>query len=350
MKKLITILAVWASVLSVGYASWDNDKPADSDAWNNAAGFIRDNNDALEVELGIDLNEAHPYFQADAPTKKPDTTTDLDVDDNGRLWVDSDDNVVYILTDFSGPTWTAQTAASSIAASDPTFTLQNTDEENGDGGRQSRFIAKGEQDGQEVTTLGFTEFSHDGSSDDEKGKWRVVLNSGSEGNSPTNVPIEYTADGKIKVSTSLSVLDEDDLSSDGDKVLVTQQSVKTYIDNRGWTQSNTQVFATSMTTAATFQDLDLSATIGSNTALVFLSVQHSGSGGVYVTKEKGTGSAYTAYNSGAAGSGMGASTINFEGTNKIGHIIVSANSSGVIQHGTNNNSETITVSVIGYTR
>ena len=228
MKKLILLFTI--VVVAIVYGAWDNDKPADSDAWNNAAGYIRNNNDALEVELGIDLNEAHPYFQASAPTKKPDGSTVLDVDDNGRLWVDSDDNVVYILTDYSGPTWTAQTAASSIAAADPTFTLQNTDEENTAGGRQSRFIAKGEQDGTEVTTLGFTEFSHDGSSDDEKGKWRVVLNSGSEGNSPTNVPIEYTADGKIKVSTSLSVLDEDDLTSDGDKVLATQQSIKAYVD------------------------------------------------------------------------------------------------------------------------
>ncbi len=162
--------------------------------------------------------------------EKPAGSTDLEVEDNGRLWVDSDDNTINILTDFSVPTWTPQTAASTIVTADPTFTLQNTDEEDSDSGRQSRFIGKGEQSGGELTTLGFTEFSHDGSSDDEKGKWRVVLNSGSEGNSPTNVPIEYTADGKIKVSISLSVLDEDDLASNGDKVLVTQQSVKAYVD------------------------------------------------------------------------------------------------------------------------
>lgn len=239
MKKLILILLL-SCVLVFG--AWDNDKPADSRTWNLAAGDIRANNDGLEVELGIDLNEAHPYFQSAAPTKKPDTTTDLDVDDNGRLWTDSDDNQLYVLTDFSGPTWTLVSATTSITKSDPTFTLQNTDEEDSDGGRQSRFIGKGEQSGSEVTTLGFTEFSHDGTSDDEKGKWRVVLNSGSEGNSPTNVPIEYTADGKIKVSTSLSVLDEDDLVSDGDKVLATQQSIKKYVDDNigsaNWTPTS----------------------------------------------------------------------------------------------------------------
>ena len=176
----------------------------------------------------------------------------MDVDDNGRLWIDSDDNQIYILTAFAGPTWTPQTAASSIAVADPTFTLQNTDEEDNDGGRQSRFVSKGEQSGGEVTTLGFTEFSHDGAVDDEKGKWRVVLNSGSEGNSPTNVPIEYTADGKIKVSTSLSVLDEDDLTSDGDKVLATQQSIKAYVDDE--VNSHTGSGVTSTTTTDSGSD------------------------------------------------------------------------------------------------
>ncbi len=228
MRKLIILLICLLSVTS--FASWDNDLPADSSVWNDAAGFIRDNNDALEVELGIDLAEAHPYFQASEPTKKPDGSTDLDVDDHGRLWIDSDDNIIYVLTAFAGPTWTSTAAANSITSADPTFTLANIDVEDSDGGRQSQFIGKGTQSGSELTTLGFTEFSHDGISDDEKGKWRVVLNSGSEGNSPSNVPIEYTADGKIKVATSLSVLDEDDMSSNGDKVLATQQSIKAYVD------------------------------------------------------------------------------------------------------------------------
>ena len=227
MRKILFLIILSLLTLTA-YASWDNDLPADSSVWNDAAGFIRDNNDALEVELGIDLAEAHPYFQASEPTKKPDGSTDLDVDDHGRLWIDSDDNIIYVLTAFAEPTWTSTAAANSITSADPTFTLANTDVEDSDGGRQSQFIGKGTQSGSELTTLGFTEFSHDGTSDDEKGKWRVVLNSGSEGNSPSNVPIEYTADGKIKVATSLSVLDEDDMSSNGDKVLATQQSIKAF--------------------------------------------------------------------------------------------------------------------------
>ncbi len=175
-----------------------------------------------------------------------------------------------------------------------------------------------------------------------------------------------TATGAVTVGTTLDVtgnidpttyettnggfLDEDDMASDAADKVISQQSSKAYADARSWQQEDTGVFATSMTAANTFQDLDLSGTIGSNTALVLLSVQLNASGGVYVAKEKGTGSAFTAYNSGAAGSGMGASSIHYEGTNKIGQVLVSANSSGVIQHGASNDSSTFTIKVIGYTR
>ncbi|GAH05608.1 unnamed protein product, partial [marine sediment metagenome] len=72
-KKIVTFIVIVTAALFLFFTQWcfgvwDNDKPADSDAWNNAAGYIRDNWAALEVELGIDLNEAHPYYQSAAPT------------------------------------------------------------------------------------------------------------------------------------------------------------------------------------------------------------------------------------------------------------------------------------------
>lgn len=232
-RKLIEIVVVIAlfTLASICFAAWDNDKPSDSQTWNTAASSIRANNDALEVELGIDLAEAHPYYQSAAPSTKPDGSTALDVDDNGRMWVDSDDNTIYVLADYSGPTWTSASAASGVTSADATFTLQNTDEEDSDGGRQSRVISKGEQSGGEATTLGYIEFSHDDTSDDEKGQFLIKVNDGDDGNSPSNQPIGYLSTGKIDVSSSLSVLDEDDLSSDDDEVVPTQQSVKAYIDN-----------------------------------------------------------------------------------------------------------------------
>lgn len=241
---IIIMALILIPVIVDTFAAWDNDKPADAQSWNTAASSIRANNDALEVELGIDLNEAHPYYQSAAPTTKPDGSTALDVDDNGRLWIDSDDNTIYILTDYSGPTWTSAAASGNVSSADATFTLQNTDEEDSDGGRQSRWINKGEQSGGEATTLGYVEFNHDGTGDDEKGQFVIKLNDGDDTDAPSNQPIGYLSTGKIDVSSSLSVLDEDDLSSDDDEVVATQQSIKAYIDDKvtyydtGWISNN----------------------------------------------------------------------------------------------------------------
>lgn len=104
MEIIIIVLAL--GLLSICFAAWDNTKPADSDAWNTAAGSIRNNWDILEAELGIDLNEAHPYYQATAPAFKPDGATAFDGDDLGRIWIDSDNERIFVLT-ATVPTWTA---------------------------------------------------------------------------------------------------------------------------------------------------------------------------------------------------------------------------------------------------
>lgn len=235
--KWTEIIIVVAALLLIsivldGFAAWDNDLPSDAQSWNTAAGKIRDNWDALEVELGVDLAEAHPYYQSAAPSTKPDGSTALDVDDNGRLWVDSDDDTIYVLSDYSGPTWTNTSAATGVTTGDATFTLQNTDEEDSDGGRQSRFIVKGEQSGGEASTLGYIEFNHDGTSDDQKGQVLIKVNDGDDDNAPSKQAIGYLSTGKIDVSASLSVLDEDDMSSDDDEVVATQQSIKAYVDTQ----------------------------------------------------------------------------------------------------------------------
>jgi len=229
--RYASILAILLLVASCALAAWDNDNPADNDYWDVAAGLIRDNWDAIEVELGVDLAEAHPYYQASAPSTKPDGSTALDEDDNGRLWIDSDDNKIYILTDYSGPTWTEQTGSNSYSASDATYTLQNTDQEDTDGGRQVRYIGKGEQSGGEATTLGYIEFSHEGTGDDQAGQFILMLNDGDDGDAPSKQAIGFMSTGKIDVANSLSVLDEDDMSSDDAEVLATQQSIKAYVDS-----------------------------------------------------------------------------------------------------------------------
>ena len=117
-------LTIFLLMCMTAFGAWDNTLPADSSLWNNAAGFIRDNNDALEVVMGVDLVLNHPYFQSATPTFKPDGTTALDSDDLGRLWVDSDDLVMYVFSAIT-PTWTPfpSTAGSNTWAVAPTWTL-----------------------------------------------------------------------------------------------------------------------------------------------------------------------------------------------------------------------------------
>lgn len=124
IDRIILYSIALVLLLAFGLGAWDNDKPADTSVWNDAAGYIRDNWDALEVELGVDIAEAHPYYQSAAPSTKPDGSTALDVDDNGRIWVDSDDNAIYILTDYSGPTWTQ---AASLAIAPSAYTNKDSD-------------------------------------------------------------------------------------------------------------------------------------------------------------------------------------------------------------------------------
>lgn len=140
---------------------------------------------------------ARIFNQSAAPSTRYDGS-DFTADDDGSIWIDTDNNKVYIMTDWDAAAaadkWTSiesvtiatlLAAARVFAFADATLTLQNTDHEDTDGGRQSRLIFKGEQSGGEVTTLGYIEASHDGSSDDQKGNLKIVLNDGDDDDSPS---------------------------------------------------------------------------------------------------------------------------------------------------------------------
>ena len=68
---------------------------------------------------------------------------------------------------------------------EPFLTIQNTTEEDIEGGRESSISFKGEQSGAEVTTLAKIYVAHDGIADDEKGDFIVQTNDGTDGDAPT---------------------------------------------------------------------------------------------------------------------------------------------------------------------
>lgn len=84
----------------------------------------------------------------------------------------------------------------------PYITLHNSTNEDADGGRESRIIARGQQSGAEETILGYMEFAHDGAADDEKGLWRVLLNDGNDGTAPSITGIAIDSAGNIKAGTA----------------------------------------------------------------------------------------------------------------------------------------------------
>lgn len=55
MKKTVFMIGMLIVVGCLLGLKWDNDKPADSDAWNDAMNFIRINWGSLETILGVDL-------------------------------------------------------------------------------------------------------------------------------------------------------------------------------------------------------------------------------------------------------------------------------------------------------
>ena len=85
----------------------------------------------------------------------------------------------------------------------PYITLHNSTHEDSDGGRESRLIARGEQTGGEESVLGYMEFAHDGTSDDEKGLWRVLLNDGDDSDAPSITALTLVSSGKATLYGSL---------------------------------------------------------------------------------------------------------------------------------------------------
>ena len=105
-----------------------------------------------------------------------------------------------------------------IGSETPYVTLKNSTEEDTDGGRESRLIFEGEQSGGEISTLAQVEVSHDGTADDEKGKFVISTNDGSDGASPTAALTVNSAQRVGIGQTSPNALLEVNSDTDGQEV------------------------------------------------------------------------------------------------------------------------------------
>jgi len=81
--------------------------------------------------------------------------------------------------------------------------LENSSNEDSDGGRESTIQIKGKQSGNEITTLATIVTSHDGSSDDQKGVMKFNINDGDDGDSPSKVAAKFDSDGNAHFAQSV---------------------------------------------------------------------------------------------------------------------------------------------------
>jgi len=90
-----------------------------------------------------------------------------------------------------------------ITDTEPYITLHNSTHENGDGGRESRLIARGEKLDETEHVLGYLEFAHDGAADDQKGLFRILLNDGNDDTSPSITPIQCYSNGTVEFTKTV---------------------------------------------------------------------------------------------------------------------------------------------------
>ena len=134
-------------------------------------------------------------------------------------------------------------------------------------------------------------------------------------------------DGGVGFAKLTDVIDSDTMSGATDTKLATAESIKAYVDNNSGLSASTASGVLSSTTS--FQDLDLSSVVGSNKAMVIMEVFDSNANNRYILFRTKGSSVETYGNNAQGASGTVLSTANAGGT-----IIVTTDSSGVLEYKT----------------
>ena len=112
-----------------------------------------------------------------------DYSVGIALSDQNHLEVTAD-NVMAIIGGNVGIGAVSPSTILELASAEPYLTLRNITPEDTDFGRNAEIIFNGTQSGGEITKLGILKFSHDGTGDDENGRFEIKVNTGSSGNSP----------------------------------------------------------------------------------------------------------------------------------------------------------------------
>jgi hypothetical protein len=153
----------------------------------------------------------------------------------------------------------------------------------------------------------------------------------------TKAKIENVANMKVLGNTSgsaaapqeVSILDEDDMSSDSATALSTQQSIKAYVDEYAMKYSGVTGTGLQVSGTATYRDLDLSSVVGANRALVIMELEGSDTPADIFFRTKGSTvrpvGSYTIPGWGASGGYVGGSNDGFT-------CVVTTDENGVLEY------------------
>jgi len=176
-------------------------------------------------------------------------------------------------------------------------------------------------------------------------------------NGVTFPKMRYIADMKVIGNVSggetypaeVSILDEDDMTSDSATSLASQQSIKAYVDTTSTTQAQAYgmnydgTVVVSGTLATSYTDLDLSSIVGTNRALVYLRVLLDRSTQTFFRTNGDT--VDVSSRSGITGNGVSAGSTG----PTIGNCMVMTDASGVIEYSSDNGGNgASTITVVAY--
>jgi hypothetical protein len=144
----------------------------------------------------------------------------------------------------------------------------------------------------------------------------------------TDMTVLGNTSGSAAAPQEVSVLDEDDMSSDSSTALATQQSIKAYVDalEQYQLKYSGSTGTTSVTTS--FADWDLSSVVGSNRAMVIIELKDSSTFISLFARTKN--SSVSPYDGNSFG-GWGTSGLAISSSNVGGTIVVITNESGIIE-------------------
>lgn len=221
-------------------SNFDTSKPIDHTLISDLPQQIRDLKNLLLSRI---------YWSASEPTVRKDGAS-FESNDKGSLWIDSDNNTIKILTNYSTPIWTNITektfedflaSAREMLAnfsvkhgSTPKVIIHNTTEEDADAGRKSEIVFKGEKaDGTEhILAKIFAE--HLGSSDDYECNFSIRINDSSDTPNDVDAPKgkcllqvsnDYSGNPTLQLGQNAQTFSNS--APDGDKAIAN----KKYVDD-----------------------------------------------------------------------------------------------------------------------